>query len=127
MPLLQLDTTYDLTEQERRNCTKMLTQLYVEEMETTAGHVAVVVRSHPAESLSIGRAVDGPLAFLDADIRSGRSFEMKRSFGLAAMNYLHAEWDVPEPNLKVAFTEHPGEQLMGVDRVGGDWTSDDTT
>jgi hypothetical protein len=30
-------------------------------------------------------------------------------------------WDVPDENLKVTFTEHAGPQMMGVDRVGGEW------
>jgi hypothetical protein len=32
-----------------------------------------------------------------------------------------AEFGVPEPNAKVVFTEHAGEDMMGIDRVGGDW------
>ncbi len=122
MPLLSLDTTYDPTPAERRDCTGTLTDAYTEEMQTTAGHVAVVARSHPPDAMAIGRAVDGPLAFLDADIREGRPFELKRSFARRAMEYLVDTWGVPEPNLKVTFTEHPGQQLMGVDRVGGEWS-----
>lgn len=122
MPLLSLDTTYDPTPAERRDCTATLTDFYTEEMQTAAGHVAVILRSHPPDSMAIGRAVDGPLAFLDADIRDGRPFELKRSFALRTMGYLADAWDVPAPNLKVAFTEHPGQQLMGVDRVGGEWS-----
>ncbi|WP_224269235.1 tautomerase [Haloprofundus salinisoli] len=90
-------------------------------MATTAGHVAVVVREHPPTAMSLGRAVDGPIATLNADIRRGRSFKRRRTFALAVVNWLEVAWDVPRPNVKVAFTEHEGHDLMGADRVGGEW------
>ena len=36
------------------------------------------------------------------------------------MELVSERFGVPDPNLKVAFTEHPGEDLIGVDRVGGE-------
>ena len=125
MPYLALDTTYEPAEEERRACTTALTDLYVDEMRTTAGHVAVAIREHPEGAMSIGRAVDGPIAVLDADVRRGRSFERRRAFALAVIDWLAEAWDVPRPNLKVAFTEHDGDQLMGADRVGGEWSPDE--
>jgi phenylpyruvate tautomerase PptA (4-oxalocrotonate tautomerase family) len=124
MPLLQFDTTLDLTAAEKTALTTDVTALYAEEMATTTGHVAVVVREHAAENLSLGRAVDGPLCFLNADVRAGRSFERKRTFALATMDLVHDRFDVPNENLKVVFSEHAGEEMMGVDRVGGDWSDE---
>jgi hypothetical protein len=37
------------------------------------------------------------------------------------------EFGVPEPNMKVVFTEHEGEAMMGYDRVGSAWSSDEGT
>ena len=74
----------------------------------------------------MGRAEEGPLCFLSADIREGRSFERKRSFALAAMELAAERFAIPEANLKVSFTEHAGEELMGVDRVGGEWSETET-
>ncbi|SFK83022.1 hypothetical protein SAMN04487950_1316 [Halogranum rubrum] len=122
MPLLQFDTTLTLPDDEKRQFTDAVTDLYAEEMATTTGHVAVVVREHESSNLSLGRAVDGPLLFLNADVREGRSFERKRAFALAAMELAHERFGVPEANLKVVFSEHAGEEMMGVDRVGGDWS-----
>lgn len=122
MPYLALDTTYDPTDEERRAFTGGVTDQYTEEMATSAGHVAVTIRDHPSAAMSIGRAVDGPIAVLDADIRRGRSFDRRRSFALAVIDWLDEEWDILRPNLKVAFTEHEGDQLMGADRVGGEWS-----
>lgn len=125
MPYLALDTTYDASPADRRACTDALTDIYTDEMATTAGHVAVAIREHPADAMSLGRAVDGPIAVLDADIRRGRSFERRRTFALAVIDWLDEQWAVPRPNLKVAFTEHDGNQLMGADRVGGEWSPEE--
>jgi hypothetical protein len=126
MPYLTLDTTCELTPDQRRACTAALTERYAAEMATGTDHVAVAVREHPPEAMSLGRAVDGPIAVLDADVRRGRSFERRRSFALAAIDWLAEEWSVPRPNLKVAFTEHDGDRLMGADRVGGEWSPDES-
>ena len=126
MPALALDTTYDPTDSERRAFTAALTDCYTEEMSTASGHVAVTIREHPHTAMSLGRAVDGPIAILDADIRRGRSFERRRSFALSAIGWLTAEWDIPRANLKVIFTEPEGKQLLGADRVGGEWSPEET-
>lgn len=121
MPHLALDTTCELTADDRQACTAALTDRYTDEMATTAGHVAVTIRDHPPAAMSLRRAVEGPIAVLDADVRRGRSFDRRRSFALTVIDWLHEEWDVPNPNVKVVFTEHDGDQLMGADRVGSEW------
>ena len=125
MPYLALDTTYAPTDDERLACTAAITDRYVEEMATTAGHVAVVVRDHSPAAMALGRAVDGPIAVLDADVRRGRSLDRRRSFALSVVDWLETNWDVPRPNVKITFTEHEGDQLMGADRVGGEWSPDE--
>ena len=124
MPLLQFETSLSLSPEARTSFADRVTDLYTAEMATTAGHVAVVIRERDPSALHLGRAVDGPLLFLDADIREGRPFERKRAFALGVMEHVASEFDVPEPNMKVVFTEHPGEAMMGVERVGGDWTDE---
>ena len=122
MPLLQFETTLSLSAAEQTSFADTVTELYTTEMDTTAGHVAVTIRNREPAGLHLGRAVDGPLLFLDADIRRGRPFERKRAFALAVMEHAASTHDVPDENMKVVFTEHPGEAMMGVDRVGGEWT-----
>ena len=124
MPLLQFETTLSLSDAEKTDFAERVTDLYTTEMATTAGHVAVTIRERDAADLHLGRAVEGPLLFLDAEIRQGRSFDRKRSFALATMAYVSETFDVPDENQKVVFTEHPGEAMMGVDRVGGEWSGD---
>lgn len=125
MPYLALDTTADPSPEDRRAYSEALTDLYVEEMTTSPDHVAVAIREHPPSAMSLGRAEEGPIAVLDADIRRGRSFGRRRSFGLAVIDWLNEEWGLPRPNLKVAFTQHDGDELMGAERVGGEWSPDE--
>ncbi|XVH31798.1 tautomerase [Haloferacaceae archaeon DSL9] len=121
MPLLQFDTTLALSADEKTAFAERVTECYTTEMATTAGHVAVTLRDCEPADLHLGRAVEGPLLFLDAEIRRGRPFERKRAFALAVMRHAGEAFDVPDENMKVVFTEHPGEAMMGVDRVGGEW------
>ncbi|ELY51190.1 tautomerase family protein [Natronolimnohabitans innermongolicus] len=121
MPLLQFDTTLSLSADEKAALAEFVTDVYTEQMATTAGHVAVSIRAREPADLHLGRAVDGPIVFLDADIRRGRSVDRKRRFALDVMAYFAETFDVPDANMKVVFTEHQGEQMMGVDRVGGEW------
>lgn len=94
-----------------------VTEFYTTEMETASGHVAVTIREREAADLHLGRAVEGPLLFLDAEIRQGRSFDRKRAFALATMEHANAEFGIPNDNMKVVFTEHPGKAMMGVNRM----------
>jgi len=124
MPLLQFDTTLSLSAAEKTSFAETITELYTTEMETTEGHVAVTIRGRESADLHLGRAVEGPLLFLDAEIRRGRSAERKREFALAVMEHAGSAYDVPDENMKVVFTDHPGEAMMGVDRVGGEWNGE---
>ena len=124
MPLLQFDTTLSLPPADKTSFAETVTELYTNEMETTEGHVAVTIRDRESADLHLGRAVEGPLLFLDAEIRRGRSFEQKREFALKVMEHAATTFDVPDENMKTVFTEHPGEAMMGVDRVGGEWTEE---
>lgn len=123
MPLLAVDTTASVGPERKAAFTDAVTECYVDEMDTTAGHVAVVVRERDAAEMSLGRADSdrGPLWFLDADVRAGRSFERKRSFALAVIDLAVEHFDAPREHAKVVFTEHEGNQMMGYDRVGADW------
>ena len=76
---------------------------------------------------SISGRRSGALGFLDAEIRRGRSPERKRAFGLATMEYAAGEFDIPEENLKIVFTEHPGASMMGINRVGDEWGREQLT
>ncbi|WP_255171543.1 tautomerase [Natrononativus amylolyticus] len=126
MPLLQFDTTVELTGQTKREFAEAVRERYGEIMQTGTGHVAITVRPREPSELSLGREVDDDrLLFLDADIREGRPFEVKREFVLAVMDLAADEFGVPKPNMKAVVTEHRGAQMMGYDRVGSEWRPED--
>lgn len=122
MPLLQFDASFSVEDDEAEAFADAVTECYTDHMATSSGHVAVVVRDE--ETLTLGRQEGDRLLFLDAEIRQGRDVDRKRAFALAVMDEAHDRFGVPTPNCKVVFTEHAGEEMMGYDRVGGEWSAD---
>lgn len=125
MPYLALDTTCELTTDDRRAATAALTDLYTDELAATASHVAVVIREHPSAAMSLGHGVEGPIGVFDAAVRRGRSHEHRRAFVVGVTDWLDAEWNVPRPNVQVAFTEHDGDQLVSADTVADEQSPDE--
>lgn len=127
MPLLGFDCSAEITAGEKQRFTRRVTDLYAEHMNTGTDHVAVAIRERTVAELSIGRAdSEQPSLVLDAEIRRGREFEQKRAFALAVMDLANELWAIPDPNMKVVFTEHAGENMMGVGRVGSEWSVDES-
>lgn len=107
MPHLTFEVTESLDPTEVESFTDWVTALYSEQMETGTGHVGVTVRDDA--TLSLGRAhVDEPVAFLNADIRAGRSLDQRRTLAVTVIDELHDRWGVPPENCYVVYTEHPG-------------------
>lgn len=127
MPLLQFDCNFAVDADEKRAFAAAVTDLYADRMATGTDHVAVVVREHDQSNLALGRVEDpgAGVVFLNADVRAGRTADQRRAFALAVMDEITDRWGVPEPNVKVVFTEHAGPEMMGYDRVGEDWTPDE--
>jgi phenylpyruvate tautomerase PptA (4-oxalocrotonate tautomerase family) len=127
MPLLQFRTSRDLSAEPKRRFADAVTDAYADHMRTGTDHVAVAISECSPADLSLGRVTDpdAPVLLLDAEIRQGRSFEAKRAFALAVIDLAREEWDLPRESAKVVFTEHPGENMMGADRVGGEWSPDE--
>lgn len=125
MPYLQFDTTASPTAAEKRAFADAVTELYADLMETETGHVGVTIRPRAAAEMSLGRADGGAILFLDAQIRRGRPFDLKRDFAHAVIEAAADRFGVPRDNAKVVFTEHAGEEIMGHDRVGGSWDGAD--
>ncbi|MFC4359386.1 tautomerase [Halobium salinum] len=121
MPLLQFDTSVAMTAGEKRSFANEVTELYTELFETTSEDVVVSIRAREDAELHLGRAEPGPILLLDAHVRRGRPTDRRREFARAVMDAAKARWKVPEPNMTVTFTEHDGDEMMGYDRVGGEW------
>lgn len=119
MLLLQFDTTLSVSAGEKISFAETGTEWYTSEMETM-GHVAVTIRGPESADVHLGRAVEGPLLFVDAEIRRGRSTERTRAFARTVMAHAGGTYDVPDENMNVVFTNQPGEAVLGVDRIDGE-------
>ena len=101
-----------------------ITALYAEIMDTGTGHVGVTVRD--GASLALGRAdADDRIAFLNADVRAGRTAEQRRELAVAVMGELNERWEVPTENVYVIYTEHPGEDFHLREGSLSSWSSDE--
>lgn len=108
MPHLQFETTESLGSVQKETVVEWVTEYYAELMETGTDHVGVTIRDDAF--LSLGRAAtDKPVAFLNGDIRAGRSFEQRRELAVAVIETLSEHWNVPTENIYVIYTEHEGE------------------
>jgi phenylpyruvate tautomerase PptA (4-oxalocrotonate tautomerase family) len=113
MPHLQFEITATIADDEKRAFADWVTALYAERMDTGTGHVGVTIRAVGPADLSLGRAAAGEgVAFLNADIRRGRSLEDRRALAVAIMDEIHRRWGIPTANMYVIYTEHDGEDFM---------------
>lgn len=111
MPHLQFEVTGELPAATKRDFRTWVAERYAEEMDTTTGHIAVTIREHEAANLSLGRAANGPVAVVNADVRGGRSAEQRRAFAERVIAELASRFSIPETNTYVVYTEHPGEDF----------------
>jgi len=120
MPHLQFEVTEPLAG-DIEPFAAWVTDLYADVMDTGTGHVGVTVRDGGA--LALGRAgADEPVAFLNADIRAGRSAAQRRELAVAVIEAMDDRWGVPPENAYVVYTEHPGEDFHLEEGSLDSWT-----
>ena len=75
--------------------------------------------------LVFGRAGDPSrgIAFLNADLRRGRTPDQKRRFALAVIDELGRVFDVPPSAVYIIFTEHDGPEFQMHDGVLPSWSA----
>lgn len=114
MPHLQFETDAPLDAAEREAFAAWVTGLYAEVMDTGTEHVAVTIRHYDGARLFLGRAAGStePVAFLNADIRRGRTPAQRIRLAKTLMDAMHTRWGVPRAHLYVIYTEHPGEDFV---------------
>jgi len=93
-------------------------------MDTGTDHIAVTLRCASREDLTFGRAADPSrgIAFLNADLRKGRTPQQKREFALAVIAELERVLGVPRASVYVVFTEHDGPDFQMHDGVLPSWS-----
>ncbi len=125
MPHLQFEMNFTPTPEEKRRFAAAVVRHFSEIMDTGTDHIAVTLRCFGAGDLTFGRAADGDgrTAFVNADIRVGRTRDQKRRLALAYIDEIARTWDVAREAVYVVYTEHDGEHFQLSDRVLPSWTS----
>lgn len=122
MPHLQFELNFTPPAAQKREFAAAVKQLFASIMSTGTDHIGITFRCYATEDLVFGRAGDaGRIAFLNADIRLGRTAEQKRQLCLAIMAELDRRWDLPQQNIYVIYTEHDGPDFQLSDRVLPSW------
>lgn len=124
MPHLQFELNFTVTEADKITFATSIKEHFSTIMDTGTDHIGVTMRCYGVNDLSFGRATnpaDG-IVFVNADIRSGRTSEQKRALSLAFINQLQLSFNVPQQNVYVILTEHPGEHFQLHDRVLNGWS-----
>lgn len=123
MPHLAFDLNFTPPAEARRRLGAAVVRRFAEIMDTGTDHVGVIVRCHGRDDLVLGRAAGGDVAFVNADIRLGRTKEQKRRLALAFIDEAHAALGVAKKAVYVVFTEHDGEHFQLEERVLPSWSS----
>ena len=122
MPHLQFELNFTPPVDEKRRFAEAVKQHFATVMSTGTEHIGLTFRCYATEDLVFGRAgTDGKIAFLNADIRIGRTAEQKRTLCLAIMDSLSNTWGIPRENIYVIYTEHDGPDFQLSDRVLPSW------
>ena len=127
MPHLQFELNFTVPDAEKSAFADRITALFADIMDTGTDHTAVTIRCFGTHDLSFGHATDPEdgIAFVNADIRDGRTSEQKRTLSLGFIAELGERFGVPAANVYVVLTEHPGEHFQLHDRVLPTWAEGD--
>jgi phenylpyruvate tautomerase PptA (4-oxalocrotonate tautomerase family) len=125
MPHLQFEVNFAPSAAEKKRVARKVVAHFAKIMDTGTDHVGVTMRTYHKGDLTFGRAAkgNGRIAFLNADIRLGRTKEQKRKLALAVIDEIHRAWKVRREAVYVIYTEHDGESFQLSDRVLPSWSA----
>ena len=109
MPHLQLEINRPVPEDVKQKLAQNVMKLCAEVMQADLDHIGITLREVGTYGLALGR-VRNPeegIAFVNADIRGGRSPEQRRKLALGFMEEIHSLCEIPQENMNIVFTEHP--------------------
>ncbi len=124
MPHLQFDLNFEPTPEQKLRFGRAVAEHFGRVMDTGTDHVAVSLRCLGRDGLVFGRAErpEQGIAFVNADIRNGRTAAQKRQLALAFIDELHRSFGVPKRSVYVIYTEHDGEHFQLEEKVLPSWT-----
>lgn len=122
MPHLQFEVNFLPDPAEKKSFADAVRQHFATIMSTGTDHIGITFRCYQPGDLVFGRAGDdGQIAFLNADIRLGRTADQKRRLALAIMAELGSHWGLPKEHIYIIYTEHDGPDFQLSDRVLPSW------
>ena len=124
MPHLQFELNFTPSPDEKKAFAGKVVNNFATIMDTGTDHIGITFRCYETSDLVFGRAEDPGkgIAFLNADIRLGRTEQQKRDLALAIMNDLQAAWGIPTGSIYIIYTEHDGPNFQLDDRVLPSWS-----
>lgn len=123
MPHLQFELNFAPKREEKTAFANAIRNHFATIMSTGTDHIGITFRCYQREDLVFGRAGEGSIAFLNADIRIGRTAEQKRRLALAIMDEIGNRWGMPRESIYIIYTEHDGPDFQLSDRVLPSWQS----
>jgi len=121
MPHLQFEMNFTPDTQDKSGFADAVRNHFATIMSTGTDHIGITYRCYEHNDLVFGRAGDGQIVFLNADIRVGRTPDQKRRLALAIMDEICARWKLPEEHIYIVYTEHDGPDFQLSDRVLPSW------
>ncbi len=124
MPHLQFELNFPVSKEEKVRFAHAVIGHFSTIMDTGTDHIGITFRQYAHDDLVFGRATPsgGRIAFLNADIRVGRSKEQKRRLALAIIDELAKRFGLAREAVYVVYTERDGEGFQLSDRVLPSWT-----
>src|SRR4051812_25876854 len=100
MPHLAFDVSVTPPADAKVRFSASIVQHFSRVMDTGTDHIAVSLRCLSREDLTFGRSnASHASAFLNADLRRGRSADQKRRFALAVISELERTLGIPPQNV----------------------------
>ncbi|MCB4205012.1 4-oxalocrotonate tautomerase family protein [Deferribacterales bacterium Es71-Z0220] len=123
MPHLQFEFNFKISKDEKESFSKKIMAIFSEVMDTGTGHIGITIREFEKGSLLMGRMknIDEKVAFINADIREGRTFEQRRQLALKFMDEIYNTFSVPKENMYLVFTEHKGDDFNLYEKTLKNW------
>lgn len=124
MPHLQFELNFPVSKDEKGRFAHAVIGHFARIMDTGTDHIGITLRTYAPEDLVFGRAAPsgGRTAFLNADIRTGRTKEQKRTLALAIIDEIARTWGIAREAVYVIYTERDGEGFQLSDRVLPSWS-----
>lgn len=123
MPHLQFEFNREVPDDIKQTLAENVMRIFARVMDTGTDHIGVTFREVSTHGLALGR-VSNPeegIAFVNADVRAGRSPEQRRNLALGFMKEIHKLCRIPSANIYVIFTEHSGESFHLYERALSSW------